>query len=356
MSMACKIGPALVSILVTIGAASCQDAPDPAASGPAQAEPRTVVIGYSAPKLVGGQLNIHQSLERYARAKKWQLITTTSDGDPQRQVEQIESFVALGIQAIVAVPEDSRRVCAGAEAARAAKVPFYTIDRAPEGCAIDMAVLSDNHMAGRQSGEALVALLQQRHGAPKGTVLEITGNTTQNVAQLRGAGFHDVVDRHPDIRVVRKVGDWNDERGEVIVRDVLASTPELDGIYMHSDSVYLPGTLKVLRDLGRLSRRGEPGHLFLVGVDGSVAAVQAIKDGYVDQASNQPIPDFGIIVDWIEAELRGEHVTEQEVRRDGALWSPARVKTSDTGPQLFLSTTSVTESNANDPRLWANQP
>jgi hypothetical protein len=44
------------------------------------------------------------------------------------------------------------------------------------------------------------------------------------------------------------------------------------------------------------------------------------------------------------------------VKRDGALWSPARVIMSEVGPQLFVATTSVTERNMNDPRLWANQP
>ena len=60
-----------------------------------------------------------------------------------------------------------------------------------------MVVLSDNYLAGKQSGEATVEFLKAKYGAPKGKVLEITGNLAQNVAQLRGGGFNDVMKQYP---------------------------------------------------------------------------------------------------------------------------------------------------------------
>jgi ABC-type sugar transport system substrate-binding protein len=325
-------------------------------SGAPSSEGRAVIISYSAPQLVGGQLNIHQSLEKHAKGKGWQVITTTSDGDPAKQVAQIKNFIKLRADAIVAVPDDSRGICAAVEAARAAKIPFYTIDRAPEGCAVNMVVLSDNHLAGRQSAETMVSLLEGRYKEPKGTILEITGDMAQNVAELRGQGFHEVLAARPGIKLITREAGWSPEKGELVLREALAATPELDGVYLHSDAVYLPGTLKVLRETGRLKRRGEPGHVFLSAVDGSRDGVQAIKDGTMDQASSQPVPDFGIVVDWIEQELKGRPVTEGEVKREGALWSPARVTMRAMGPTLMLPTTSVTEVNVGDKRLWANQP
>jgi len=136
---------------------------------------------------------------------------------------------------------------------------------------------------------------------------------------------------------------------------VLSSDPDVDAIYVHSDAVYFPGTIAVLRELGKLKKRGEEGHIFLAGVDGSKAGVQAIKDGWADQVSNQPVPDFGIVTDYIEKELKGEKIEFGRVVKEGALWSPAEIKDSDVGPQLFLSTTSVTEANMDHPGLWGNQ-
>ena len=121
------------------------------------------------------------------------LTSVTSDGDDQLQLDQIRDYIAQGVDAIVAVPDDSAGICVAVQNAKDAGIPFYTIDRAPSGCAINMTVLSDNYLAGQQSGEAIVAYLTEKYGEPMGTVLEITGNMAQNVAQLRGGGFQDVM-------------------------------------------------------------------------------------------------------------------------------------------------------------------
>jgi ABC-type sugar transport system substrate-binding protein len=346
----------LVTLLIVplLLLAACSSAvPEPEALPAVERD--MVIIGYSAPGLVGGQLQIQQSLEQHARDKGWQLITTTSNGDPAKQVEQIAGFVDLGVDAIVAVPDDSRQICEAVEQSQAADIPFYTIDRAPEGCAINMTVLSDNFMAGRQSGEAMVQLLTERYGEARGTVLEITGNMAHDVAHMRGDGFHAALADYPEVEVITKVGDWQSKQGAALVTEALEVGTEIDGIYLHSDAVYCDAVIAALEEQGQLYARGEAGHIFLTGVDGSQAGVQAIRDGFADQVSNQPIPDFGIVVDWIEKELQGEAISAGEVVRDGALWSPAEVRESPEGLQLFLSTTSVTIDNVDHPGLWANQ-
>jgi ABC-type sugar transport system substrate-binding protein len=319
-----------------------------------------VTIGYSAPSLVGGQVDIQGYLTDSAQAKGWQVITTNADGDPDKQIDDIDYLISLGVDAIVAVPQDSAGFCAGAEAAIDAGIPVYTIDRSPAGCAINMTVLSDNFLAGQQAGEAMVAALEERYGEATGTVLEVTGDLGQNVGQLRRDGFHDIVDQYPDIEVIQRVGDWQADVGQEIVRDVITSlTAEgttLDGIYMHSDAVYSAGTLAVLEETGNLFMRGEEGHVILTAVDGSPSGVQAIRDGYADESSNQPINYFGIITDWIEMELNGETVEEGEVVQEGALWSPAKVVANADGTmELFLATTPVTEENVDNPDFWANE-
>ena len=150
-----------------------------------------VTIGYAAPSLVGGQVDIQEGVVRQAEAKGWQVITTNANGDAQRQNDDIDYFISLGVDAIVTVPFDSAGICAAAEKAKEADIPFFTVDRSPLGCAIDMTVLSDNRLAGQQSGQAMVDLLTEKYGAPQGKVLEITGNLGQNVGMLRRDGFRD---------------------------------------------------------------------------------------------------------------------------------------------------------------------
>jgi simple sugar transport system substrate-binding protein len=326
----------------------------PAATPVAAQKP--ITIGYSCPQLAGGQMDIQLSLTVAAGLKGWRVITANADGDAQRQNNDIDYFISLGVDAIVAVPMDSAAICAGIEKATAAKIPFYTIDRSPTGCKINMTVLSDNRQAGQQSGQAVVDFLTQKYGEPKGKVLEITGDLGQNVGVLRRDGFHDILDKQPNIQVIQKVGNWQADKGQNIVTDVATANPDLDAIYMHSDFVYMSGTIAALKQLNMLFKRGEKGHIFLAAVDGGPLGLQAIRDGWADQCSTQPVPDFGIVVNWIEQELNGQPVKEGPVVQEGALWSPAQIKINEDGtPELFLSTTSATEKNVDDPGLWGNK-
>jgi ABC-type sugar transport system substrate-binding protein len=314
-----------------------------------------VTVGYSAPGLVGAQAQIQAGLVNAAKAKGWEVITTTSGSDAQKQLNDISDFIAQKVAAIVAVPDDSAGICQAVKAAKDAKIPFYTIDRAPQGCEIEMVVLSDNYLAGKQSGEAIVEFLNSKYGAPKGKVLEITGNLAQNVAQLRGGGFNDVLKKYPDIHVITKVGDWDSAKGVDIARDVASTESDLDAIYMHSDCVYAAGTVQTLKEIGKDAKAGDKAHIFLAGVDGCLGTLDLIRAGSFDQSSNQPIPDFGVLAaDFIEKKLKGETVAPQTIEKKDALWSPARIEKADVGLQLFLATTSVGKSNVDDERLWGN--
>ena len=116
--------------------------------------------------------------------------------------------------------------------------------------------------------------------------------------------------------------------------------------------------MAVLEQFDALHQRGEEGHIFLTAVDGSPSGIRAIREGWQDESSNQPVPDFGRqAVEWVgKVVVDGETIEEGEVVLEGALWSPAVIIINEDGtPELFLSTTPVTEENTEDPGLWANQ-
>lgn len=313
-----------------------------------------VQIGYGAPALDGAQVAIMQGLIDRAETQGWQVLVANANRDARVQAGQIDYFLAHQVDAVVVVPEDSDGICSSVQKAEAQGVLFYTIDRAPLGCEIEMTVLADNYMAGVQAGEALVALLEARYGRPQGTVLELQGDLEQNVAQLRGAGFHAAIDPYPDIEVLSRPTEWLAHRFAEATDEVLAAQ-QIDGIFMHSDCVGLPAVLPVLdRHQLKVPRQAE-NHIFLVGVDACPETLQAIRDGFVDQTSSQPFPDYGLIVEWMAKGLRGETIEAGQVVDEQALWSPAVVERGAQGWQLLLATTSVTIENVDDPRLWGNQ-
>jgi len=317
------------------------------------AQDEEIVIGYSAPGLDAFQAGVMDSVGRYAAEKGWQVVNQNSPRDAELQANQIEFLIALDVAAIVAVPVDSQAFCASVRRAEAAEIPIYTIDRAPIGCKVNMTVQADNYLGGKQSGEAIVAFLTEKYGEPKGLVLELQGDMGNNVAQLRSAGFNDVVAEYEGIEVVSIPTEWQQEKFFQGTLDVVGSR-DVDAIYFHSDSVGAIPILQALEQLGKKVPAGEEGHIFLASIDGTPNCLEAIREGFQDQCSSQPTPAFGILVDYVEMELNGETIEPGIVEKEDAPWSPATIEESETGLMLNLATTNVTAENVDDPTLWGN--
>ena len=110
------------------------------------------------------------------------------------------------------------------------------------------------------------------------------------------------------------------------------------------------------KQAGMLHKSGESGHVYICSVDGSPIGLQAIRDGWADMASGQPVNDFGVVVlRYIPQVLKGQAVKPGVVTQAGALWSPAKITINEDGtPVLDLSTTKITMDNVNNPHLWGN--
>lgn len=317
------------------------------------AQDEIITIGYAAPGLDAFQAGVMASVTRYATEKGWQVINVNSPRDAELQANQIENLISLGVKAIIAVPVDSQAFCASVAKAKAAGIPIYTIDRAPIGCEVNMTVQADNYLGGKQSAEAIVAFLKEKYGEEKGVVLELQGDMGNNVAQLRSAGFNDVMKEYPNITVISKPTEWQQDKFFQSTLDVVGSQ-EVDAIYAHSDAVGTIPILQALDQLGKKIPRGEEGHIFLATIDGTPNCLNNIRAGFQDQCSSQPNPDFGLLVNYVEMELNGETIEVGEVVKEGAPWSPAKIEMTETGLMLNLATTNVTPENVDDKSLWGN--
>jgi len=51
----------------------------------------------------------------------------------------------------------------------------------------------------------------------------------------------------------------------------------------------LAGVLNVLKSAHKLTKVGEPGHIFLVSIDGTPYALEQIREGMLDAAISQPL-------------------------------------------------------------------
>jgi ribose transport system substrate-binding protein len=105
----------------------------------------------------------------------------------------------------------------------------------------------------------------------------------------RVAGFRAEIARHPKLRIVAaRQADWERDKARQVVERALAEH-SLDAIFAVSDEMAL-GAGEAVAAAGR---RGE---IFVVGLDGTCAALQAIREGTLTATLNTNPREMGRIL------------------------------------------------------------
>jgi len=311
-------------------------------------------VGILHPEMNAFHSSISNSVIERGGEKGWVVIPYTAGVDAELQLNQMENLISLGVNAILITPVDAKSICAGVAKAKAAGIPVYGIDRSTTGCEINMTVQSDNAMAGRQGAEGAVAFLMEKYGEATGTVLELQGDMASNVAQLRNKGFKEVMAKYPNVEVISKPTEWQQDKFFNNTLDVVGAM-DIDAIFSHTDVIGTTPILSALEQLGKKFKVGEEGHIWYGAVDGSPTGLIAVRDGWQDQSYSQPNTDVGLVLDFIEMEQNGEEIKAGTYEEAGALWSPAEISMADNGWMMLLATSLVTKDNVDDSRLWGNQ-
>jgi ABC-type sugar transport system substrate-binding protein len=214
--------------------------------------------------------------------------------------------------------------------------------------------------AGSGAGQAIVDALTAKYGEPRGKVLEVQGLMTQSLAQVRSAGFHEVVDQYPGIEVTSRPADWDTGAATTIIQDWITANPDGDAIWMASDANYTPAAKSALTAVDRWRPIGEEGHVILVGMDGSNVAVNAVKCGYMDYVADFTFP----VISPVLAEQVMRYLETGTVAEVGSTVpvSDSTIAGVDVierpefaGPILSIPIFGVTPETAADPLLFANR-
>jgi ribose transport system substrate-binding protein len=213
------------------------------------------------------------------RAEEAGLVLNVIDGkgDPNLQVTQVLDAVTKQPDAIVINPIDATLLVAGVKRANEAGIPVFIMENAPpEGEYIGF-VDFDNVAGGAQGADALGAL-----AGGKGVVLETQGSVGSAQAQARAKGFNDQMKANfPGMEVRSLNTEWNADNANKMVLDAFTQDPNIVGVFSHNDEM-VRGVVSALRQIGKLVPPGEPGHVFIVGLDGTPLALDRIRSGEQD--------------------------------------------------------------------------
>lgn len=232
-----------------------------------------------------------QTASMQAEAKKlgWQLVYTDAAGSAAKQVADVNSMIAQGVDIIFLAPREEKPLIPAVMAAKKAGIPIILLDRnvdqtlAKAGEDYVAFIGSDFVQEGQRAGDWLV-----KATGGKAIIIELEGTTGSSPANDRKKGFDDVIAKNPNMKIVAsQTGDFSRDKGRQVAETLLQAHPEATVVYAHNDEMAI-GAIAAIEAAGK-----KPGKdIMVVSIDGEKDALQAIIDGKLG-ASVECNPRFG---------------------------------------------------------------
>jgi ABC-type sugar transport system substrate-binding protein len=275
------------------------------------------------------------------------LPVANANNDPGKQITDFHNLISEGAQGILFVARDSEAIVPALDFAASKHVPVVSIDMGPAGGKAAMVVRADNIRMGADA----CGLVGKALGG-KGVVLSMMGDQATLNGRDRTSGFGNCMKKDfPNIKVIERPTYWQTDKATSMAQTIVTSTPNLGAIYMQSDAVMLAGVLNVLKSAGKLKDVGQPGHIYLVSIDGTPLAMQKIRENQLDAAISQPM---NLYVKWGLYYL--QNAVAGKTFGVGPTDHDSRIEMFNGNPMDMLPAPIVTKANVNDPSIWANAP
>ena len=252
-----------------------------------------------------------QSLRDEAAKRGYELVVTDAQDQTAKQVADVEDLIARRVDVILLAPREFEGLTPALQAAREANIPVILVDREAEGAPGEdfVTFLGSNFVEqGRRAAEWLV-----KETGGKAGIVELTGTPGSSVAADRAKGFREVIEKHPDMKILAsQTGEFSRAIGQRVLQNIAQSLGrQITAVYAHNDEMAL-GAIQALK-----AANFKPGEdVRVVSIDGQRAALEAIERGELG-ATVESNPRFGpIAYDTIEEIRRGETVPTKKLITD----------------------------------------
>ncbi len=223
------------------------------------------------------------------------ILVTDSNSDAAQQLNDIESMIASGYDAIAVSPVDDQAVKDVINKAMDQGIAVVTITYVPD------AKVTSNIAAGNYDLSAAVCekLCEAMDYKGKVALLDITTNLWRTNQRLMA--FQDTIAQYPDMEIVDTQLAISPDEAKTVAENILQANPDLGGIFGTFSNVQY-GAAQAAKDAGR-------DDLVIGGVDADTSILQLMRDGYVTACAAQFPDTHGIMAaEAILHYLRGEEV------------------------------------------------
>ena len=213
-----------------------------------------------------------------AAKRGWQLVYTDAAGSAAKQVADVRSMIAQGVDVILLSPREEKPLIPAVMEAKKAGIPMILIDRNVDATmatgGVDYAAFigSDFVKEGNQAAGILTDFMK---GEAK--IIQLEGSTGSSPANDRASGFANYIKDHPGMVIIAsQSGDFARDKGRQVFETLYQAHPEATALYSHNDEMTM-GAIAAMEAAGKVPGKD----LIIATIDGTKDATQAILDGKV---------------------------------------------------------------------------
>ncbi|WLQ12110.1 sugar ABC transporter substrate-binding protein [Hahella aquimaris] len=260
---------------------------------------------------------LRNGIESAAKEKNVDVQIEDGKNEVGTQLNQIQNFIASGVDAIIVNPVDTDATVSMSSDAEAAGIPLIYVNRQP----INVNQLPDNQ-AFVASNEEVSGTLQAeevcRLLGGKGNVVVMMGELSNQAAIQRTKDVHEVIKRKEcsGMKIVaEQTAEWSRLKGNDLMTNWLSAGLEFDAVISNNDEMAI-GALQALKAAGR-----KMDSVVVAGIDATPDALAAMKSGDLDVTVFQSAKGQGAgAVDAAVRLAKGENV-------DQKVWVPFELVT-----------------------------
>jgi ribose transport system substrate-binding protein len=230
------------------------------------------------------------SMQEEAKKRGCQLVYTDAAGSAAKQVADVNSMIAQGVDFIFLAPREEKPLIPAVMAAKKAGIPVLLIDRSVDPSLAKagqdyLAFVGSNFI---EEGQRVAEWTIKTTGG-KGKIIELEGTIGSSPANDRKKGFDDLIKAKAPGMVIlaSQSGDFARDKGRQVAETLLQAHADATVVYAHNDEMAI-GAIAAIEAAGKVPGKD----ILVVSIDGEKDAVQAIIDGKMG-ATCECSPRFG---------------------------------------------------------------
>ena len=160
---------------------------------------------------------------------KVEVTSVSADYDLNKQVSQVDSFIAAGVDVIMLNAVDAKAIAPAVKKAQAAGIIVAAFDVSAPGA--DVTVMTNNVKAGEEACQYLVD-----HTGSKGDYVILNGPASSSILE-RVKGCKNVLSQHPDIKILSddQNAEGSRDGGLKVFQSLLTRFDKIDAVFAIND-------------------------------------------------------------------------------------------------------------------------